>query len=99
MKRTTRILAAIVIATLSLSACTPAAPQQVNSVADAAKVEQTRETITKKESENGDEENPIAPAAIATETTSEPIESTPYEPIKTEKILPRASTRRQLDRN
>ena len=86
MKRTTRIAAAIVIVILSLSACAPAAPQQEKSVADTFAIEQTGETIQKKESKKNDNENPIVSVPTACEMINESSESTPQGLSKTEKV-------------
>ena len=86
MKRTTRILAAIVIATLSLSACAPAVPQQKNYGADTIVVEQERETFSEKESQKNADENLIVPLPTASEMINEPSESVPHEPSKPEKV-------------
>ena len=90
MKRTTRIAAALVAVILSLSACTPAASRQTTEarkpVAETLIIEQTGETITKKESKKNADKKPITPAPSASEITIEPIQSALHEVGKTEKV-------------
>ena len=90
MRRTTHIIAAVVAVILSLSACAPAAPQRTiearNPAVDTFKIERAGETFSENESQKDDDENPIAPAPSASETVSEPSESTPQELSKTEKV-------------
>ena len=85
MKKATRILAAIVIAVLSLSACAQTSPQQKNSIADTFIIEQAGETITKKESQQDGNENPIPSVPNVPKMINEPSKSTQHEPSKTEK--------------